>query len=298
MAPSNASVLLQGESGAGKELAARTIYDLSRRARGPFVTIDCSGLAETLFESELFGHEKGAFTGAASRRLGLVEAAAGGTLFVDEVGDIPLPLQVKLLRLLETGMFRRVGGAELHRADFHLICATHRPLRRMADNREFRHDLYYRLNVFPIILPALRERREDIPALVAALLKRVAPDRRLRVSPEAMASLVAYDFPGNVRELRNLLERASLLCDAEDITLQHLPDDVLAGGCDRGELGDAQAAPAPANWKEVQRLAFLQAAGSHLGSRPELADKLGVSERTLYRRLAEARMSGRMSRST
>ena len=228
-APSNVAILLLGESGTGKELAAQAIHDLSRRASGPFVAIDCSGLPETLFESELFGHEKGAYTGAVSRKFGLVEQAAGGTLFVDEVGDIPLALQVKLLRLLETGTFRRVGGAELRRADFRLVSATHRPLKRMVADGSFRQDLYYRLSAFPIRLPALRDRRDDIPALVAALLRRVAPGRDLSVSPAAMAALAACDWPGNVRELRNAVERASLMCDSDIILPEHLSDDAEDG---------------------------------------------------------------------
>jgi two-component system, NtrC family, response regulator HydG len=226
VAPSDATVLLQGESGTGKELVAKALHDASRRAQAPFVILDCSGLPETLFESELFGHEKGAFTGATSRKIGLVEAAAGGTLFLDEVGDIPLPMQVKLLRLLETGTFRRVGSTDLRQASFRLVSATHRSLRDMAAEGTFRPDLYFRLNTFPIGLPALRDRREDIPVLAEALLHRVAPGRMLCVSSPAMALLEVYDYPGNIRELRNLLERASLLCDGDELRPQHLADEV------------------------------------------------------------------------
>jgi transcriptional regulator with GAF, ATPase, and Fis domain len=189
VAPSDAAVLLQGESGTGKELAAKAIHDASRRAEGPFVVLDCSGLPETLFESELFGHEKGAFTGAMARKAGLVEAAAGGTLFLDEVGDIPLPMQVKLLRLLETGAYRRVGGTESLHATFRLVSATHRPLRQMTEDGSFRQDLYFRLNTFPIELPPLRERQEDIPLLAEALLQRVAAGRNLRIPPATMTLL-------------------------------------------------------------------------------------------------------------
>ncbi|MGD0807415.1 MAG: sigma 54-interacting transcriptional regulator, partial [Anaerolineales bacterium] len=174
VAPSEASVLLLGESGTGKELVAKAIHDASRRAENPFVAVDCSGLTETLFESELFGHERGAFTGAVSRGVGLVEAASGGTLFLDEVGDIPLVIQVKLLRLLETGMYRRVGSAEPRQADIRLVSATHRDLRAMVESGRFRQDLYFRLNTFPIELPALRERSADIPLLADSLLARVA----------------------------------------------------------------------------------------------------------------------------
>ena len=175
VAPSDATVMLQGESGTGKELVAKAIHDASRRADRPFVAVDCSGLTETLFESELFGHEKGSFTGASARRIGLVEAASRRTLFLDELGDIPLGMQVKLLRLLETGTFRRVGASDFLKSDIRLISATHRNLRAMVAGGRFRQDLYYRLNTFPIALPALRERRADIPLLAEALLSRVAP---------------------------------------------------------------------------------------------------------------------------
>jgi two-component system response regulator HydG len=171
VAPSDASVLLQGESGTGKELLASAVHEASRRAEGPFVVVDCSGLPETLFESEVFGHERGAFTGATARKPGLVEAASGGTLFLDEVGDIPLAMQVKLLRLLETGTYRRVGSTELRRADIRLVSATHRPLKRMIAEGGFRQDLYFRINTFPITVPPLREREGDLPLLIDSLLR-------------------------------------------------------------------------------------------------------------------------------
>ncbi len=170
VAPTEATVLLLGESGTGKELCARTLHDRSARAKGPFVPVECSGLSETLFESELFGHTKGAFTGAVANKVGLVEAADGGTLFLDELGDIPQSLQVKLLRLLETGTYRRVGDAAVRRADFRLVCATHRDLPAMVDDGTFRADLYYRLSVFPVIVPNLRDRLDDLPLLAEALL--------------------------------------------------------------------------------------------------------------------------------
>ncbi len=290
VAPSEATVLLQGESGTGKELAAKAIHDASRRADRPFVAVDCSGLTETLFESELFGHEKGAFTGANTRKIGLVEAASGGTLFLDEMGDIPLTMQVKLLRLLETGTYRRVGSTELIRADIRLISATHRPLKTLVENGQFRQDLFYRVNAFPIGLPPLRNRRDDIPLLAEVLLGRVAPERKLRIAPEALASLVAYDYPGNVRELRNILERASLLCDGDTIMPNHLPDELLqpaatAMGDDltRGNLPAAPAlTPETAAPSDEEIAAALR---NHTGSRKALATRLGISERTLYRRI-------------
>ena len=281
VAPSDASVLLLGESGTGKELVARAIHDASRRAARPFVAVDCSGLPETLFESELFGHERGAFTGASASRMGLVEAASGGTLFLDEVGDIPLGMQVKLLRLLETGAYRRVGSVEPRRADIRLLSATHRALRAMVEAGDFRQDLYFRLNTFPVNLPALRERRDDIPLLAHSLLARVAPERALALSPEATEALRRYDYPGNVRELRNILERASLLCDSDLIGTEHLPDEVRRTRPTAPEMASSGLSAAH------DRNAIAAAITRHPGSRKALAAALGMSERTLYRRLKE-----------
>ena len=192
--------------------------------------MDCSGFAETLFESELFGHERGSFTGALARKAGLVEAAAGGTLFLDEVGDITLGLQVKLLRLLETGAFRRVGGVEPLHADFRLIAATHRDLGRLVREERFRSDLYFRIAAFPVTLPPLRARPSDIGLLAESLLERIAEGRPRTLSAEALARLQRHDFPGNIRELRNILERANLLADGEIIGCEHLPGDMQAEG--------------------------------------------------------------------
>jgi two-component system response regulator HydG len=280
VAPSDATVLLLGESGTGKELVAKAIHDASRRAAKPFVAVDCSGLTETLFESELFGHERGAFTGATARRVGLIEAASGGTLFLDEVGDIPLAMQVKLLRLLETGTYRRVGSAEPHKADIRLVSATHRDVLTMVDTGRFRQDLYFRLNTFPVELPALRERSSDIPLLAESLLARVAPDRNLIISPAAIDLLRCYDYPGNVRELRNILERASLLCDGEAIQPVHLPEEVRTGRVGRRGTSDKLA-----SLKEMERQTLESRLTHHRGNRKSLAAELGISERTLYRRL-------------
>lgn len=277
VAPSDAAVLLQGESGTGKELVANAIHQLSRRAAKPFVAVDCSGLAETLFESELFGHERGAFTGAVTRKVGLVEAAAGGTLFIDEVGDIPLTIQVKLLRLLETGTFRRVGSTEVLKADIRVVSATHRPLSDMVADGRFRQDLFYRLNIFPIYLPALRDRQEDILLLAEGLLARLVAGRNLRFSRDAVAWLRAYAFPGNVRELRNLLERACLLCDGDEIDLRHLPS--------AGEHRLAQVQGGRPERPALNDQSLLEYSRSFTGNRKDLARQLGLSERTLYRRL-------------
>jgi DNA-binding NtrC family response regulator len=282
VAPSHADVLLLGESGTGKELVAHAVHAASQRPDGPFVAVDCSSLPENLFESELFGYEKGAFSGAHQRKLGLVEAAKGGTLFLDEVGDIPLSLQVKLLRLLETGTFRRVGGLEPLRSDFRLVAATHRDLKKMIDEGQFRKDLFYRISTFPVLLPALRERMDDLPLLLEVLLKRVHPERAYTVHPATLLCLSRYDFPGNIRELRNLVARACLLADGDVLLPQHFPD----------LCQDEQPAPQGGKeFSEVMTLAemergYLQWQVRHSGlTRHELAQRMGVSERTLFRKL-------------
>lgn len=289
VAPSDTTVLLQGESGTGKELVAQAIHDASRRANGPFVAVDCSGLTETLFESEVFGHERGAFTGAIGRKIGLVEAAKGGTLFLDELGDIPLPMQVKLLRLLETGTYRRVGSTELQRSDIRLISATHRPLKTLVETGKFRQDLFYRVNTFPISLPPLRSRREDLPALAKALLRRVAPDRKLKISADTLAYLCGYDYPGNVRELRNILERASLLCDGDTLEPHHLQEEILHPCSDRKSRSESthltHADKVLGSTHPLSDTALANALRTHKGSRKTLANRLGISERTLYRRI-------------
>ena len=294
VADAEATVLIQGETGTGKELVAHAIHEHSQRVRGPFVAVDCSGLTETLFESELFGYEKGAFTGAHHRRIGLVESASGGTLFLDEIGEVPLAQQAKLLRLIESSTFRRVGGVETLRADFRLVAATHRDLRAMVARGEFREDLYYRLNVFPIRVPPLRERSEDLPLLVDALLARIAPHRALRLDARAMAALRGHPFAGNIRELRNVLERAALLADRESIGAELLALEAhpapgpgsVAGGV-AGSVGGAGAALLGPT-QDARDAAWRDAAAS-TESRRALARRLGVSERTLYRRLRQAR---------
>lgn len=282
VACSDVSVLLQGESGTGKELVAEAIHKASIRAKGPFVPVDCSGLTETLFESELFGHEKGAFTGAQSRKIGLVEAASGGTLFLDETGDIPLNLQTKLLRLMETGTFRRVGGVEPLKADFRLISATHRNLRTMVDEGEFRKDLYYRISAFPLHLPALRERKEDVPLLVDSMLKRFYPEYEIKMSDNAIKQLQHYDFPGNIRELSNIVQRATLMADGEVIKKQHLPEECVV----EVDTKDKACFSDLITLKELEKR-YLEWATTRVDNKVELAKKLGVSERTLYRKLEQ-----------
>ena len=281
VAKSEAVVLLEGESGTGKELVANALHQSSQRATAPFIAVDCSGIPETLFESELFGHERGAFTGAIARKPGLIEAASGGTLFLDEVGEIPLTMQVKLLRLLETGTYRRVGATEIRRADIRIVSATHRSLSTMVDTGKFRADLYYRLNVFPIRVPPLRERLGDIPLLVESLLARVAATRDLSLSPGALEHVSALPYPGNVRELRNILERASLMCDGNVIDIEHL----RGSAADDFQISDTVHGRSTI----VEPEAFRAAVESHHGTVRELATSLGLSERTLYRRLRDLR---------
>jgi transcriptional regulator with PAS, ATPase and Fis domain len=276
VAPSMLPVLLLGESGTGKELFARAVHEASERASGPFVVVDCSGLTETLFENELFGHEKGAYTGASARKPGLVETAQGGTLFLDEIGDVPLSMQVKLLRLIESGTYRRVGGVETLHANFRLVAATHKPLETMMMAGQFRQDLYYRISAFPIQLPPLRQRAEDIALLVNSFLRRAgAGTRKLTIAHDAMVHLQQAAWPGNVRELRNVLERARLFADDGVIRIAHLPVAPVP-----------QVFPASAAADRAAGRLAVQLAGFD-GTRSELAAHLGISERTLYRRLKQ-----------
>ena len=286
VADSSATVLLLGETGTGKELVARAIHEASPRNSGPFVAVDCAGLTETLFESEMFGYEKGAFTGATHRKQGLVEAASGGTLFLDEIGELPLSQQVRLLRLLESSTYRRVGGLDWLPADFRLIAATHRDLRAMVQAETFRRDLYFRLNAFPLKTPALHERPEDIPLLANSLLDRVDRRKNRQFSAAALQWLSARRYSGNIRELRNLIERATLMADGDVIDTTHL----------QGE--DDPSLPAPFEEQQSFRVNevidldtlehrylhwALQQRGCTIG---ELASQIGVSERTIYRKIS------------
>jgi DNA-binding NtrC family response regulator len=232
MAPVSSTVLIQGESGTGKELVARAIHDLSPRIGKPFIAVDCAAIPDTLLESELFGHEKGAFTGAAERRLGRFELADTGTIFLDEIGDIPPSTQVKLLRVLENRAFFRVGGTQPIKVDVRVVAATNRNLRDAVQLGEFRGDLYYRLSVLNIYLPPLRERREDIPLLLRRFIREFARahDRPFRgIAPEALERLVAAPWPGNVRQLRNLVESMVVLAPGTEIRASDIPHDVLDG---------------------------------------------------------------------
>lgn len=284
--PSAASVLLHGESGTGKELFARALHDASLRAKAPLVVVECASLSETLFESELFGHERGAFTGASVTRIGLVESANGGTLFLDEIGDIPLTMQVKLLRLLESGTYRRVGSTELRSTDVRIVSATHRNLQAMVTQGLFREDLYYRLCTFPIELPALRQRAGDIALLAMTLLARVAPQRQMRLSEQALNFLSTYSFPGNVRELRNIMERAALLSDGLVIERVHIERSISTTVVANPLPNTLPAKKVPGkSLKALEREEFRTQLQHHQGSRAALAAQLGISERSLYRKL-------------
>lgn len=276
VSPSDTTVLIQGESGTGKELVARAIHDSSKRSLKPFITVDCTGLPESLIESELFGHEKGAFTGAYTLKRGLVEEADGGTLFLDEIGDIPLGLQAKLLRFLESGTYRRVGSNQLRHANIRLLSATHQPLKELVQAGAFRMDLYYRISTFPILVPSLREWLEDIPILIASLLKRLEEGRSYKVSDSALRILMSYPFPGNIRELKNILERAVLLCDGKVIKPAHLPKEMTIPQEPIFKSLDGAA-------QNVQTEAKVQNLLAGGLSRRETAQRLGISERTLYR---------------
>jgi len=287
VAGSEATVMLLGESGTGKELMAEAIHHMSPRTGGPFVPVECTGLPDTLFESELFGYVKGAFTGASADKPGLVEAASGGTLFLDEIGEVPLSEQVKLLRLLETRRFRRVGSNEWRDTDFRLICATNKDLAALVREGAFREDLYYRLNVFEILLPPLRKRSADLEPLARSILDRLGKPEVI-LSDATVRLLRSYPFPGNVRELRNLLERAVLLTDGETIEPEALPESVVHGGAlswpDRtDDAADARLIPLV----EVEENYLRRAVATHRGDRKSLAAALGISERVLYRKLAK-----------
>jgi two-component system response regulator AtoC len=291
-------VLIVGETGTGKELIARSIHRLSPRADGPYVRVNCGALSESLLESELFGHEKGAFTGAVIAKRGLFEVAEGGTLFVDEVAEMSPGMQAKLLRVLENGCFRKVGGTHESVADVRVIAATNKPLENEQKAGRFREDLFYRLNVFCIPLPPLNERREDIPALVEHFLAtRQLGKVRCTVEADALAALFAYDWPGNVRELANVIERAQILAENHRITLDDLPESVTAKAPPPAAEKPLAAGGPPADeaaltLRELEKrhveLALRQAGGNKVRA----AKALGISRRALYRLIDKHRLDG------
>jgi DNA-binding NtrC family response regulator len=297
VARSEAAVLVRGETGTGKELVARAIHEGSGRAGGPLVAVNCGALPEHLVESELFGHRKGAFTGADEHRAGLFEVADGGTLFLDEIGELPRPLQSRLLRVLESGEIRRVGDNQPIMVDVRLVCATHRPLEEMARDGEFREDLLFRINTFEIMVPPLRDRRDDIPGLVEHFVRRgrpQVPPRAETITAEALAVLTAHDWPGNIRELANVIEHALVLCDELPIAVEHLPGRFRAlrpPTAAPGPLRPQPEAPAPdaaerpRTLRELEMEAILEGLERNAGNKPKTAEELGISLKTLYNKL-------------
>ncbi len=292
VAPSRAAVAITGESGTGKEVVARSIHNLSPRREKAFVAINCASIPATLMESEIFGHERGAFTGADQRRSGVFELAHAGTLFLDEVGEIPIELQAKLLRVLEEGRLRRLGGKVEIEVDVRVLCATNRDLKAEIKRAAFREDLYFRLNVFQIGLPPLRERREDVPLLVQYFVDRFNRESGKRVTgvhPDALEMLKDHEWPGNIRELRNAVERAVILCDGELIQREHLPPDLVGRTPERASF----KLPFGLTLDSVEKEYILGSLDRNGGNKARTAEMLGVSEKTLYNKLnryaAEAR---------
>jgi DNA-binding NtrC family response regulator len=294
IAPTDASVMILGETGTGKELVARSLHEKSRRADRAFIPVNCGALPENLVESELFGHRKGAFTGADTNRKGLFEVANGGTLFLDEVGELDKGVQVKLLRFLESGEIRRVGENEPFRVDVRVLCATNRDLREMVATEQFREDLFFRLNTFEIYLPPLRERRADIAELAAHLLARQASRRGLTesaIDPEAIEVLMSHDWPGNIRELANMIERATILAGNKLIQPEHLPSQVPMRG--KAHQSTVPAAGGPhfqipegtPTLRDVEMKYIQTILEKHNGNKPAASRELGISLKTLYNKI-------------
>jgi DNA-binding NtrC family response regulator len=291
VAPTDSTVLLQGESGTGKELFARAIHQLSPRRDRPFVAINCAAIPETLIENELFGHEKGSFTGATGRQLGKFELADSGTIFLDEIGELGLGVQSKILRVIQERRFDRIGGTSTLEVDVRIICATNRPLAGEVKEGRFREDLFFRINVFPVTVPPLRARREDIDGLADFFLQKFARELKkpsLRIAADAAETLRAYDWPGNIRELENCIERAAILCDGgvierRDLHIEAPSTDALRDALDlSGTLEEATARTA----RLVERLKIAEAL-EQTDSRADAAEKLGISVRTLTAKMKE-----------
>jgi len=293
VAPTTSNVLILGESGTGKELIARAIHEMSKRKENPLIPINCAALTEGLLESELFGHEKGAFTGAVSSSRGKMELAEGGTLFLDEVGDLSLPIQAKLLRALEQKEIMRLGGDRVIYVDVRILAATNADLKGRVERKEFREDLYYRLSVFTISLPPLREREEDIPLLIGHLTKKICEGNDIQekgVSERVVGIFSRYPWPGNIRELRNTLERMILLSEGDTVTGEHIPQDIR-------DATSKEAIPVPGrvgplkkgtlSLPEIQRTAIIETLKATGNNRVRAAKSLGISVRTLYRKLKE-----------
>jgi two-component system, NtrC family, response regulator AtoC len=295
VAPARTTVLLLGESGSGKELIARAIHQLSPRSRQPMVTVHCAALSPTLLESELFGHEKGAFTGAHERRVGRFEQAQGGTLFLDEIGEIDATIQIKLLRFLGERTFERVGSNKTLTADVRLIAATNKNLEDMVKAGKFREDLYYRLKVMEIHLPPLRERAGDIPMLAQSFLREFAGELGKPVkdfTADALEALINYAWPGNVRELRAAIEHAVVLCRGDRITVRDLPPSTRAGAASAGATPQRVLTQNDLTVKEAEKQLIVRALKEASGNRTQAAAKIGVSRRTLHRKLHEYHLEG------
>ncbi len=295
VAPTNSTVLIRGETGCGKELVARAVHDQSHRKDEPFVAINCGALPENLIESELFGHRKGAFTGADSHREGLFEVANRGTIFLDEIGELPLGMQAKLLRILESGEMRRVGDNDSLKVDVRVVCATHRNLEQMVEDGAFREDLMFRINTFEIHLPALREHATDIPQLAVHLFRRFRQDSisdQELFSAAAMTELLNHVWPGNVRELANVIEHATILCEHPPILPEHLPRHFT----DRRLRKDLRTL-GPVSLKELEEAAIHEAVSRHGSNKQAAADELGISLKTLYNKLSQSAAGSQVAKS-
>jgi len=287
-APSDATVLILGESGTGKELIANAIHQNSNRKDKPFIKVNCAALPENLLESELFGHEKGAFTGAVNRRQGRFELADGGTIFLDEIGDMTLSTQAKILRVLQEGEFERVGGEKTIKANVRIIAATNKELELEVENGNFRKDLYFRLSVVPITLPSLRQRKEDIPELAEHFLNKYAKknNRLIRgFTPDAIDLLMRYNWPGNIRELENVVERAVIMSRAEFISLDALPISLRSSDTDSNDSGEEVFAGRPI--KEVEKELIIKTLERTDNNITRAAELLGISRRTLHNKIKE-----------
>jgi len=293
VAPTDATVLIQGESGTGKEVIASAIHQASPRAERPFVAVNCGALPEPLLESEIFGHVKGAFSGATTHKKGLFEEAHGGTFFLDEIGELPLPLQVKLLCVLQAGEVRRVGSNQSTTVDVRVLAATNRDLEHLMRQGRFREDLFYRLHVIPLLLPPLRARREDIPLLAEHFLKRFGDKqgRDFRLTPEAMDRLLQYPWPGNVRELANAMERTAILARRDEIGLEELPSHIVAGL----GLGAAPSFPPEQTLAELEKAHILQTLEQCGWNHALAVEVLGIGRTTLWRKLKEYHIEARYS---
>ena len=310
MAASEAAVLIRGETGTGKELVARAIHEGSGRAAGPLVAVNCGALPEHLVESELFGHRKGAFTGADEHRAGLFEVADGGTLFLDEIGELPKSLQSRLLRALESGEIRRVGDNHPIMVDVRVVCATHRSLEDMVKTGDFREDLLFRINTFEIAIPPLRDRRDDIPVLVEHFVRQSrpqAPAGAVVADAEALTALAVHHWPGNIRELANVVEHALVLCDELPLVVAHLParfgtlrpaTEPVAASVSLPAIGPVSSPlasagpPRPESLRELEMRAILEGLERNKGNKARTAEELGISLKTLYNKLHQLNEGG------